>query len=125
MSKGMFSDQHGLSRRDLLLVAGTAAATLATYSQAARAAPGGGTLVIDEVKQGEDVFAYISRIKGGFDETTYRQVLGCANAFKEGDQTIGVVAENDTSRTNARPFWQARRSETFTSARCLRTICKG
>lgn len=102
MSKGMFSDQHALSRRDLLLVAGTAAATLTAYSHAARAAPGPSNLVIDDVKQDEDVFAYISRIKGGFDETTYRQVLGCANAFKEGDQTIAVAAENDTSRTNAR-----------------------
>ncbi|MEI2299882.1 ethanolamine ammonia-lyase [Ensifer sp. MJa1] len=102
MSKGMFSDQCGLSRRDLLVVAGTAAATLSVYSSVARAASGDSTLVIDEVKPGEDVFAYVSRSKGAFDQTTYRQVLGCANAFKEGDQTIGVAAENETSRTNAR-----------------------
>ncbi len=102
MRKGMFSDQHAMSRRDLLLVAGTAAATLTAYSHAARAAPGLSNLVIDDVKQDEDVFAYISRIKGGFDETTYRRVLGCANAFKEGDQTIAVAAQNDASRTNAR-----------------------
>ena len=34
MSKGMFSDQHGLSRRDLLLVAGTAAAMAPGFEDA-------------------------------------------------------------------------------------------
>lgn len=102
MSKGMFSDQHGLSRRDLLLVAGTAAATLTAYSHAARAAPASSPLAIDEVREGEDVFAYIGRTKGAFDATAYRQILGSANTFKEGDQTIGVGAEDETSRTNAR-----------------------
>ncbi|MEY9559450.1 ethanolamine ammonia-lyase [Sinorhizobium fredii] len=103
MTKSLFSDQHhGLSRRDLLLVAGTAATTLASYSQIARAAPAGGTLAIEEVKQGENVFAYVSRIKGGFDQTAYQQVIGAANEFKEGDQAIGVGAADETSRRSAR-----------------------
>ncbi|MEZ0000077.1 ethanolamine ammonia-lyase [Sinorhizobium fredii] len=103
MTKSLFSDQHqGISRRDLLLVAGTAATTLASYGHIARAAPAGGTLVIDEVKQGEDVFAYVSRIKGGFDQTAYQQVIGAANEFKEGDQAIGVGAADETSRRSAR-----------------------
>ncbi|WFU51292.1 ethanolamine ammonia-lyase [Sinorhizobium terangae] len=103
MNKGWFSHQHdGISRRDLLVMAGTAAATLASYSRNARAALGGGSFSIDEVKQGEDVFAYISRIKGGFDQTAYQQVIGAANEFKEGDQAIGVGAENETTRRNAR-----------------------
>ncbi|WP_331371276.1 ethanolamine ammonia-lyase [Sinorhizobium chiapasense] len=102
MNKGWFSNQHdGISRRDLLMMAGTAAATLASYNHA-RAALGGGPFSIDEVKQGEDVFAYISRIKGGFDQTAYQQVIGAANEFKEGDQAIGVGAENETTRRNAR-----------------------
>jgi ethanolamine ammonia-lyase large subunit len=37
---------------------------------------------IKEIKPGEDVFAYISRVKGSFDQTTYRQVIGAANDFK-------------------------------------------
>jgi ethanolamine ammonia-lyase large subunit len=57
---------------------------------------------IGEVKPGEDVFAYINRVKGGFDQTLYRQVIGAANDFKEGDLTIGVGADNETTRKNAR-----------------------
>ena len=65
-------------------------------------AAGGEPPSIHEVKQGEDVFAYIDRTKGGFDQTLYRQVIGAANAFKEGDQTIGVGAEDEATRQNAR-----------------------
>jgi ethanolamine ammonia-lyase large subunit len=65
-------------------------------------AAGGEPPSIHEVKQGEDVFAYIDRTKGGFDQTLYRQVIGAANAFKEGDQTIGVGAKDEATRQNAR-----------------------
>ncbi len=58
-------------------------------------------VVILEVKQGEDVFSYVDRIKGRFDQTLYRQVIGAANAFKEGDAAIGVVAADEASRRNA------------------------
>ncbi|MBB3980326.1 ethanolamine ammonia-lyase large subunit [Rhizobium azooxidifex] len=99
MSKG--TPRHeGLSRRDLLVMTGIAAAT--SYSHFARAAPSGSAVVIEAVEQDEDVFAYVSRIKGGFDQTTYQQVIGAANAFKEGDQAIGVGADDEASRANAR-----------------------
>jgi ethanolamine ammonia-lyase large subunit len=52
--------------------------------------------------QGEDVFMYIQRVKGQWDLTLYRQIIGAANAFKEGDLTIGVAASNEASRLNAR-----------------------
>ena len=58
------------------------------------------TISIADVKPGEDVFAYITRVKGGFDQTLYQQVIGAANAFKEGDQTIGVGADDETTRQN-------------------------
>ncbi|MBD9373068.1 ethanolamine ammonia-lyase subunit EutB [Rhizobium sp. ARZ01] len=103
MTKGVPSNQpDGLSRRDLLVMAGAAAAGLTAYSHTARAAADVGTIEIEEVKQGENVFAYISRIKGGFDQTAYRQVIGAANEFKEGDQAIGVGAANAATRANAR-----------------------
>ena len=57
---------------------------------------------IKDVKPGEDVFAYIARVKGDFDQTFYQQVIGAANAFKEGDQAVGVAAEDETTRKNAR-----------------------
>jgi ethanolamine ammonia-lyase large subunit len=62
----------------------------------------GGAVTIKDVKPGEDVFSYIKRVKGSFDQKLYQQVIGAANPFKEGDQTIGVGADNDTSRENAR-----------------------
>ena len=59
-------------------------------------------IAIKDVKPGEDVFKYIERVKGSFDQTLYQQVIGAANAFKEGDQAIEVAADNEISRQNAR-----------------------
>ncbi len=59
-------------------------------------------VTIEQINSGEDLFAYISRIKGGFDQTLYQQVMGAANTFKEGDATIKVAADSDTTRVYAR-----------------------
>jgi ethanolamine ammonia-lyase large subunit len=91
---------EGISRRNLLVVMG--AATLADYRGVARAASGEGAIAIEEVKPGEDVFAYIGRVKGSFDQTLYQQVIGAANEFKEGDQAVSVGASDETTRKNAR-----------------------
>ncbi len=61
-----------------------------------------GAITIKDVKPGEDVFKYIQRVKGSFDQKLYQQVIGAANPFKEGDKTIGVGADNNASRENAR-----------------------
>ena len=50
----------------------------------------------------ENIFQYIDRIKGKFDNTLYKQILGAANEFKEGDQTLLVAAKDEDSRLNAR-----------------------
>ena len=91
-------DNDGMSRRNFLAVMGAAAGALAGYRSVARAASGGGTIAVAEVKPGEDIFAYISRVKGGFDQTLYQQVIGAANDFKEGDQAIGVGAADEATR---------------------------
>lgn len=57
---------------------------------------------IPEVKPDEDVFQYVQRIKGTFDQGFYQQVIGAANPYKEGDEAIGVAADNDITRVNAR-----------------------
>jgi ethanolamine ammonia-lyase large subunit len=59
-------------------------------------------IAIKDMKPGEDVFAYVTRVKGGFDQTLYQQVIGASNAFKEGDQTIGVGADDEATRQHAR-----------------------
>ena len=61
-----------------------------------------GTVTILDVQKGEDVFSYVKRVKGGFDQTLYRQVIGAANPYKEGDEAIGVAAGDGSSRQNAR-----------------------
>jgi ethanolamine ammonia-lyase large subunit len=50
----------------------------------------------------EDLAAYMQRIHGGWVDTLYKQLLGAANEFKEGDAIIGVVAADAASRHHAR-----------------------
>ncbi|WP_370631975.1 ethanolamine ammonia-lyase subunit EutB [Phyllobacterium lublinensis] len=78
-----------------------AATALASYAGAARAA-NREDIAIAEVAPGEDVFAYIARVKGGFDQGIYQQVIGAANDFKEGDRAIGAAAPDETTRKHAR-----------------------
>ena len=60
-------------------------------------------MVITQPKDDEDIFEYIKRIKGSsFDLQLYQQILGSANAYKEGDATLNIAAENDQSRKFAR-----------------------
>jgi ethanolamine ammonia-lyase large subunit len=57
---------------------------------------------VPEVRPGEDLFGYLERKKGGFDQTLYKQLIGAANAYKEGDEAAGLAAADETSRANAR-----------------------
>ena len=64
-----------------------------------------------DVLTGEDVFGYIHRVRGCFDQRLYQQVLGAANAFKEGDASLGIAAgvalagrvDDACSRKNVQP----------------------
>ena len=53
-------------------------------------------------KAGEDIFAYIERLRGKFSRDLYVKLLGNANEYKEGDQIVGVAASDAFSRSNAR-----------------------
>ena len=57
---------------------------------------------ISTPQKGEDIFTYINRKKGKHDTTLYRQIIGAANPFKEGDLTLNIAASDQTSRINAR-----------------------
>jgi hypothetical protein len=54
------------------------------------------------VKAGESVFGYLERTRGGFDLPLYRQLIGAANEYKEGDEAAGLATSDATSRANAR-----------------------
>ena len=51
---------------------------------------------------GESIPHYLNRVRGKWDQETYRKILGDANEFKEGDALIGVAAANDDERHTAR-----------------------
>lgn len=59
-------------------------------------------IVIGPIAENETLFSYIERSKGHFDLTLYRQIIGAANDFKEGDLSLGVAAQDDTTRSRAR-----------------------
>jgi ethanolamine ammonia-lyase large subunit len=50
----------------------------------------------------EGIFEYILRENGKLNQTLYRQIIGAANEFKEGDLTLGIAAKSEASRQNAR-----------------------
>ena len=102
MNKNWCRNEHeGIHRRTFLAMMGVAGATIAGLSLAARRAAAE-VIEIQEMKAGEDVFAYTERIKGKFDQTLYQQVIGAANDFKEGDVTIAVGAKDEDHPENAR-----------------------
>ncbi len=102
MDNDRLFDAEGISRRSFLAVMGAAGVALAGYASVAKAGSDVEPTAVKGIKQGEDVFAYIRRVKGSFDQTFYQKVIGAANAFKEGDQAIGVGADDDATRENAR-----------------------
>lgn len=61
-----------------------------------------GNLVVAKPSPDEDVFQYILRHCGAHDRQLYARILGAANEFKEGDESAGLAAANDESRSNAR-----------------------
>lgn len=95
------NEDEGIHRRTFLTMMSVAGVALAGLTLTANRAAAE-ALKIQEMKKGEDVFAYIKRIKGKFDSTLYQQVIGAANDFKEGDLTIGVGAKNEATRKIAR-----------------------
>jgi len=61
-----------------------------------------GPVAIKPPLPSEDIFSYIQRIHGKMDLTLYRQIIGAANEFKEGDEILGIAAFNEDSRKHAR-----------------------
>lgn len=94
------------TRRDFIRLYGLAAGAVVILpvgiSCSDMAAPLNKPVEILTPEQGEDVFAYILRIKGKFDLSLYRQIVGSANSFKEGDAAQGLAAFDENSRIHAR-----------------------
>lgn len=95
-----------LSRKDFLKQTGLATTMLLLSKNASLLSSGNSEkirkTVIGKPQAKEDIFKYINREKGGMDLTFYRQIIGSANEYKEGDDTLGVAAKDESSRQNAR-----------------------
>ncbi len=50
----------------------------------------------------ESIIGYLQRTNGQFNLDQYRQIIGAANAFKEGDATLNIAAKDDRHRQFAR-----------------------
>jgi len=61
-----------------------------------------GKVCIKAINEGEDVIAFVTRIKGKYDHEYYKAVIGAANEYKEGDDALGISAADDASRGFAR-----------------------
>ena len=73
----------------------SAPAATATSESAAKVA-------IAQVAAGEAVVAYVTRQRGRFDPAYYKAVIGAANEYKEGDESLGLSADTPATRANAR-----------------------
>jgi len=96
-----------ISRRKFLAQTGVLGASVLLFSRCdfgaiSQIAGSDVTANIVTPLQGEDVFSFIHRIKGKMDLTLYRQIIGAANEFKEGDLIVGIAANSEASRLNAR-----------------------
>src|SRR6478609_6623174 len=94
------------------MAAGTRSAAL-LHAQELGLADGG--VSVRDAQPGEDIFAFVQRTVGRFDARRYKQILGAANPFKEGDQIVGVAAADGTSRARARELLAATRIELIDS----------
>ena len=96
ISRKEFLAQAGLLGTSMLLFKGcnfgSTAEKVAAFKGVTVAGPG----------VGEDLFTYIKVVKGKMDLNLYRQIIGAANEFKEGDHTLGLTADSEASRANAR-----------------------
>lgn len=96
-----------IDRRGFLgaLAAATGAAWLRPLSPAMAV----GGVSVSEASDGRGLFDYLQRTRGGFHLDRYRQLLGAANEFKEGDAIVGVAAADEASRVRARALVAATR----------------
>jgi ethanolamine ammonia-lyase large subunit len=96
---------HALPRRDFLYQLGAVSITMIlakshAFSASPLSAPA--PIGLKDALVDDDLFSYIKRMRGKFDIDLYKQLIGAANEFKEGDQIAGIAAANDADRKIAR-----------------------
>lgn len=95
----------GIPRRDFLHRLGIVSLSMMLSKSDVFGLPAvslGAPVILEDCLNDEDLFTYISRVKGRFDLTLYKQLVGAANEFKEGDEIAGIAAANEKARNTAR-----------------------
>lgn len=93
-----------LHRRRFLAL-GLAGGTLAGFARTSHATSPATNMAVALPDEG--IFEYVHRVRGKWDVDLYRQLLGAANEFKEGDEIIGVAAADENARRLARELLSA------------------
>lgn len=94
-----------VSRRSFVSQLGVLGVSLTVFNSCQIWEKGKGTSpsALDQsILEGEDIFAFIHRIEGKMDLNTYRNILGAANEFKEGDEALEIAAHSPSERQQAR-----------------------
>ncbi len=90
-----------MDRRDFVkTVLGGAAAMAVPVSAAAE--PGA-------TPRAQGIVEYVTATSGSWDQKLYARLLGAANAFKEGDVSVGLAASSEAERAHARRLLEATR----------------
>jgi len=100
-----FSSPKSILRRDFLAQLGMVSVTLMLSKSQVFGMQNNSAFSLIEIKDStvdEDIFEYIRRKTGGFDIKLYKQLVGAANEFKEGDQIAGIAAASENDRIAAR-----------------------
>jgi ethanolamine ammonia-lyase large subunit len=84
--------------RRRVLVAGAAALAATLPGRSSTSAPAAATTA----PAVEDLATWLNAQPGGWDDVAYRQLLGAANEWKEGDAIVGVAARDEQQRQLAR-----------------------
>jgi ethanolamine ammonia-lyase large subunit len=95
------------------VLGGASACVIGRGGRTAQAAEARAGVVLSSIQRDEDVFEFIRRTKGDFDVVLYRQILGAANEFKEGDALAGIAAADADSRASARQLLRNARIRDF------------
>ena len=96
---------NSIPRRDFLLQLGMVSISMMLTKSQVFGFPVSSTNPLIDFKPSlndEDIFTYISRVSGGFDIKLYKQLVGAANEFKEGDEIAGIAAAHEGARKMAR-----------------------
>ena len=106
------SGRRGLDRREFcgLAASGLLGTTLIgrSHSSPPNENASGTGVRLPEVREGEDVFGYVARLRGRFDPPLYRQIIGAATNSKKATRSWALRPSTATPDAGPSVFWPTR-----------------